>query len=155
MEKTKIISNGTEILTATAILRSIAGRAPYFSLTGEVWRCRNGKRAGNDCDRCGMLHEEILKHFPELQPVADLHLSDVNGVPMHAVENGWHWCGGTKYQAFDAKLLASHLRVSKEEAIAIHAECPTKEAFQDRVEGMRLRWKAEADSAIEAFSLRE
>ena len=28
----------------------------------------------------GMLHDLILEHCPELAPLADLHLSDINGL---------------------------------------------------------------------------
>lgn len=55
---------------------------PYFSLTGETK------------DSAGCIHETLLRKWPELGDLAALHLSDINGVPMHAAENGWYWLQG-------------------------------------------------------------
>lgn len=51
----------------------------YFSITADGYR------------RCGCLHDEILELNPALKPFVDLHLSDLDGVPMHAEANGWYW----------------------------------------------------------------
>ena len=57
---------------------------PYFSLTCGIYE--SGRDVGG-----GAAHELILKLFPNLKPLADLHLSDVDGVPMHAAENGLYY----------------------------------------------------------------
>lgn len=51
----------------------------YFSITADGYR------------RCGCLHDEILELRPDLKCFVDLHLSDLDGVPMHAEANGWYW----------------------------------------------------------------
>jgi hypothetical protein len=143
-------------ITATAILHNIPGNpAPYFSLTGEIWAIgNNGERKGKDCLACGMIHDEILKHWPDLKPLANLHLSDINGVPLHAIENGWYYYGGTEYHNRDDQELADHLRVSLEEVEAIHLECQCSQAyFAKIVRTMCSRWKAEAETAISSFNL--
>lgn len=71
---------------------------PYFSLTHDTRRkCKNGRWVE---DSCGAGHETILKYFPRFADLAALHLSDVNGVPMHADANGWYFMAGSFPDAF-------------------------------------------------------
>lgn len=86
----------------------------YFGIGGDVFRlAKNGRKVW---EMGGCIHEEIIKHFPELQPLVDIHLADEDGVPMHAYSNASYWAGQTKFQALDLEMLAKHLRVTKEEA---------------------------------------
>lgn len=65
--------------------------APYFSLTMASWeKTANGRWVEATF---GAVHDEILKHWPELADLAALHLSDIEGVPMHALENGLYFLG--------------------------------------------------------------
>lgn len=67
-------------------------RAPYFSLTMASWEPDQYGRLQEDCS--GAAHEELVKLWPELKPLADLHLSDIDGVPSHGCANGWYWLVG-------------------------------------------------------------
>lgn len=103
---------------------------------------RDGKDRGSEFGGC--CHDEILKHWPDLAPLAALHLSDIDGAPMHAEANGWYWlsasmggCGeryhggtskghyGGEYREPTAdeclKVFADHVRIPFEEAIALRA----------------------------------
>jgi len=63
---------------------TISTERECFSVTGDLYE--NGRHVA-----CGCLHEDILEALPELKPLVDLHLSDLEGVPMHAFENGFYW----------------------------------------------------------------
>ena len=165
----KQVPLGSGILTIYAGLRYIRGNsAPYFSLTAE------SKEYGY-----GMLHDLILEHCPELAPLADMHLSDINGVPMHSVENGWYWlkgAAGDQGSFFSEsinpeeepekcmQMLAKHLRISNAEAQRLIQETTrsvkrvgsitAKQEFARYIERLKPHWKAEADEAIERFNLR-
>lgn len=60
----------------------------YFSLTGSVWwKASNGKWID---ERCGRIHDDIAKHFTELQPYIKWHLCG-SEQPMHYIANTlWH-----------------------------------------------------------------
>lgn len=74
---------GTRTIKAVGGLHFIRSNGlPYFTLTMV------------SKDTHGAAHEELVRCWPELKPLADLHLSDINGVPMHAEANGWYWLAG-------------------------------------------------------------
>lgn len=140
---------------------------PYFSLTceGRVGRSTFG----------GADHDTILRELPELADLAALHLSDINGAPMHAEANGWYKlagaCGGLgeRYHAGNAETygrrrdplgaFAQHCRISLAEAEAIQQQMLGVDPLAARAlwkticDGFRPRWKLEADAAIEKYGL--
>lgn len=109
---------------------------PYFSLTGEEFE--RGRIVAFGC-----LHEEFLQHFPAYRLLVDIHLSDDRGIPMHAVENGWYWYGGTKWVDYSPEQLSRHLRC---EAPPAGMKRPAFVAF---VERQFPRWQEEANRALE------
>ena len=46
---------------------------PYFSITGSIKK--TDKRYSDPVITCGAIHEEILRYFPELAPLVEVHLS--------------------------------------------------------------------------------
>lgn len=68
-------------------LHKLGNQKPYFSLTADIMS--GGHYVGG-----GAMHEEILKHFPRFKMLAELHLSDIDGAPMHAEANGWYALAG-------------------------------------------------------------
>ena len=108
---------------------------PYFSLTYTEHR----KGFPNQCYSGGAGHDKILKYFPRFADLAALHLSDIDGVPMHAEANGWYWLSGylggmgeeyhggsgqfgkTPEQCLE--IFARHCRISIEEARALADKC--------------------------------
>ena len=96
----------------------------------------------------GCIHDEILKHFPQFADLVKLHLSDVNGVPMYAVDNGWHiYCE----QGINAA--AKYLRLNDEHKAELYAALESAEVahitFAKFVERMKPIWKKEADAVRE------
>lgn len=72
----------------------------YFSITGNLWEKlrKNAKHSEyNDYKTFddveyvwvmgGCIHDLILQHFPQLQSIVSLHLSDLEGKPMYYIEN--------------------------------------------------------------------
>lgn len=57
-----------------------------FSIKGTMWE-KGKPRTDKYMIGFGCIHEEILKARPELKIFVDLHLSDANGIPMHAISN--------------------------------------------------------------------
>jgi len=75
-------------VVVTAGLHYIRGnRLPYFSVTCAIYE--GGRDVGG-----GASHDLIGRLWPWLAPVIALHLSDSDGVPMHAEANGWYQLAG-------------------------------------------------------------
>lgn len=127
-------------LVVEAQLRALGNQAPYFSVTGELWDSEGWYRNGQDgrMRACGCLHDEILAAFPKLAPVVALHLSDENGVPMHALAN-------SRYFAEQGEIdnAARTLRVDPSEV----PQGVSEDDFAAFVVAQRPRWKREADEA--------
>jgi hypothetical protein len=158
MQEMKTLSrkfNPTETINA-----KIDTSRGYFSVTGEIGTPR--QIAKGDPSICGCIHGEIMKAWPKLTPLVALHLSDLDGVPMHAVENGFHWVSGihnvgAKYAPDQSKeectqILADHLRIgfidASDLALATATHATPKTFFTDCVNAMKPRWKTEAAAGL-------
>ena len=151
-------------------------RLPYFSVTGEIWK--DGRT--RDCEACGCIHDDILRHWPELASVVALHLSDYTGEPSYAEANGWYWLAGyygplvgDKYTGGTGpygkppeeclRIFAEYVRISVDTARELarvwalgveYAEA--KPMFIQWCLEQRSRWESEAKVAIAQLdSLRE
>ena len=92
----------------------------YFSLTGEI--SRNERRFNDPIITCGQITDEILHHFPQLAPLAAVHLSGPDGQPMHSEANARYWAGlstypdGSPMGEFKPSMLAQHLQADRKTA---------------------------------------
>jgi hypothetical protein len=130
-------------ITVTAKLYTLGDNDyPYFSITGDIKKM--DKRYRNPYIMSGCIHEEILKYFPHLSPLVNVHLSAPDGLPMHAEANARYWAGLSKWAdgrpmsprdeygritvetdenglEWAPVTLASHLRVSEQQAREIRS----------------------------------
>jgi hypothetical protein len=110
-------ANGEKYLidVRSELLHHDGNASPYFSIGGDIFRiAKNGRKVW---EAGGCIHDEIIKHFPQLQALVDVHLSNEDGVPMHAYANAGYWAGHCKINPEkDTEMLAKHLRVSKDQA---------------------------------------
>lgn len=110
---------------------------PYFSITGNLYEA-DKPLTDRNCISCGCIHDEILEACPNLKLFIDLHLSSIDGVPMHAAENGFYWlakAAGIKmrYEPEQDKskcfaIFMDHCRIDNQEAARICVE--TLDAYQ-------------------------
>ena len=144
---------GNQRLKVNALVRDLSeNQTPYFSVTLEVY-------VRGIINSCGQQHDLVLEYWPELKPVVDLHLSDIDGVPMYAAENGLYHLG---FQSGEQNLkhAASHFRITEErakhlaESLLINAgsEGYDKEHYNECLRTYRVRWKKEAQRAIELLN---
>lgn len=80
------------VAKVTGGLHFIRGNhAPYFSVTLDQHRRGNP----DQCQSGGAAHERIEALFPgRFADLIALHLSDIDGEPMHAEANGWYLLAG-------------------------------------------------------------
>ena len=142
------------VVLARAELVKLGGNEKaYFSITGEVYNPRSRRRGGDGCIMGGAIHDVIVSYWPHLQPLVNIHLSDIDGVPMHAAANAAYWAGLTKYQPLDVATLARHLRITADMAADMVAWVANfygdnVEAF-DAITTPSMAWEA----AIDAYGL--
>jgi len=138
----------------------------HFSLTCSAEELSRGRWVDSFG---GCAHQEILKRFPdvpELRLLASMHLSESDGVPMHAFSNAFYWfCGlfadglGNQYHGGSGRdgksrekcreILTGHLRATPAQIDALIAAQPRNYAemkFQIEKLGFIEQWKAEADT---------
>jgi hypothetical protein len=131
----------------------------YFSVTGSVWE---GYKSERTWSMGGCIHDIVAKHFPQVRSLIPLHLSDLEGVPMHALANGHYWVSGCvdgklgqkwtpeQSQAECREILKNHFRITDEEAgevisLTVHGG---KESLSAWVEQRKAVWKVEAVAAL-------
>lgn len=108
-----------------------------FAITGEIRK--NRKYIMGGC-----IHEEILKYFPEFKIFVDLHLRDVNGVPMYPVINGFYFLKNKEINK-----LQHHLHCNEEELNIIKNATSEKEfAYLIYKCGLMKKWEEEAEKGI-------
>ena len=143
--------------------------APYFSITATIYEKRaNGRLvyiAGGCC------HDDILAARPDMADIVALHLCDIDGAPMYALENGFYHLGGTKHARPNYIYAASHFRITEGEArqlvrdlfgdsfsetagfLSQDAAKDAKARLSVWVEAQRARWNQDAQNVIAKYDL--
>ena len=85
-----------EMVVNAELVKRGGNSFPYFTITGTIKK--TDKRYRDPVITCGAIHEEILKHFPQLAPLVEVHLSEADGQPMHAEANARYWAGLCTYE---------------------------------------------------------
>lgn len=125
---------------------------PYFSVTGCVryatstWRIDKHYK---DAVLYGACHDLLLHVKPSLSDLVALHLCDINGAPMHTLENGFYYCQHAETYGDD--VIAHHFRVPLADVPALRGM--SKAELSTWIETQRPRWKAEADAVISKYNL--
>ncbi len=120
-----------------------------FSITADIYK--KGTKVFSDRNWLsgGCQHEEIVNAKKSLAPLVALHLSDGDGVPMYAIENGYYYMTNSEY---GIKVLAEHLRINLDEAQKLKNTIKSEEEFTQYVESCKPRWKQEAEAGKELIN---
>lgn len=135
--------------------RLVDGISPCFSATYDIYEARRNasgaarQRMGREADGGGTLGDEMVRHFPEAAPIVALHLSDPDGVPMHAEANGWYW-----YSSYDGQGTHNNWDNRTDYDVACdYLRMPAipgpqnRRTFGELVDAQRSRWAVEAHEA--------
>jgi hypothetical protein len=99
----------------------------YFAITGTTYekflkgqKYRDYKEFNGEkfeFSTVGCIHETILKYFPEFKIFIDLHLSNLDGLPMYFDANGFYYITQfLKRKDYSLKTIQNHFRVDRNEA---------------------------------------
>ncbi len=140
-------------------LKRIGTQVPYFSVTAEIYKSVHKSRNPVMFGRC---HDEVLQAFPGMRDIVSLHLSDIDGVPMYAVESGWYllsaakgineWEIPTTDKDF-VQITADYMRISRDDVARLIDTINTEAEFAAWVDTQRPRWKSEANAVIAKYHL--
>jgi len=106
-----------------------------FAITANIYE-------GRKLVSCGCQHQEILKVRPDLKIFVDLHLSNEEGMPMYAIENGFYHMNHSSLTVF-----ANYMRIPTEEAKRVLTKVTNKEQFTMWIGTQAKRYKSEAKAA--------
>lgn len=128
-------------------------KKPYFTITANQL-VKKGNNRFYDCAG-GCLHEEISKVFGnKFDDLIKLHLSDIDGQPMHSSENGAYHLGFSNYQGFDIKKASNHFRLSEDELRKEWFQIIKKEDVSKLCDKLSPVWKSQADQCIKKHGLK-
>lgn len=167
--KTTVKRIGRDLPDGTHLVIEIEERdntgtlSPGFAVTVDGYD-RHGTRTGRqykaiakDIDFGGCCHDLVLQAAPELAPVVAVHLANQDGVPMHAVANGWYFYTGKarKYEIdnYGQEYADRHGTNHERAAAALNippADLPEgldKEGFEEFAASLSERWLKMAQEA--------
>lgn len=137
---------GRVFIVADIGLRKLDGNPQsYWTATAQVyephgtWSGRARFNNDREPDSGGACHELILRAWPKLAPIVAMHLSDADGVPMHAYANGVY-----HLRESDRDAAARLWRCSVDELPELGATVAEVETF---VEAQHDRWRSESAEA--------
>jgi hypothetical protein len=139
----------------------------YFSLTGELYEphgTRSGAaqhRNGREPDMGGAMGDTLARVIPELEPFARVHLSSLDGTPMHAKANAGYFYSGA-HESYEIRHYGEgyvrrngtgHERAARTLRVDA-ADLPTNlspGAFDAFVDDRREQWWHDAMDAMRVF----
>lgn len=112
----------------------------------------------------------IIDNFPETEDICALVGADADGAPLDALEMGWRLMGFSGNLAYRPETVARHFRIMPDEADLLFNETMTvlntvvgmdgqpvlqagRDFLDSWIDAQRARWKADAQSAIDAHDL--
>lgn len=128
-------------------------KKPYFTITADRFIKKGNNRFYEDA--CGCLHDDIAKVFKgKFDDLIAMHLSDIDGQPSHAYENGAYWLGFSDYQGLDIETASKHFGLSKDEMRARWMQIIKKDDVKQLCEELTPTWKQRAEACIKNHNIK-
>lgn len=164
---TGVMEDGSKIRAVLQLRDGSDGLSPGFSVTGEIWLSGDLDHKPDmrrEPDVAGAIGVSVAATWPHLKDLVDLHLASPDGIPMHALANGWYFYSGdaARYErwfieqvyhySYYSKLLEKSDHDRAAEALGVSpVSLPTgmsKEEFTTFYEGLKPAYARRAKRGI-------
>jgi hypothetical protein len=133
-----------------SVVIDITTKRGYFSITGTVYE-KGKRRTEKNMIVCECIHRQIIECRPDLKRLVDLHLSDLEGIPMHAIANGFYFLtNGFKDSKDKKKAFCDYYRMNDKSYYAV-CDAKTKDEYAAGLVsiGMYEAWRKQAIEGLQ------
>ena len=148
-----------DVIDKRAYRMELSIKDGYFSFTGAISRVTKEEKFDERVKSSGAIGNQLVLSFPdnaEYLLMNQIHLSDLDGVPMYAEENGLYYilnCSETVVRNHFRLVDDNTLHMLINSVKSAKTEKKQREIVHNFCEDMKPEWKYQAEHLIKQYNL--